>query len=295
MPLMIPPYRSPRRSEGRVQPEAELGREGLARVRGADRVDDVRDADRLAQHVDAPRVADRVGEVQLPRLRPGRPPVVREVVARQDGRRPRRAGPRALQRERQERRACLPIVPVHDVDRGALDADGLERGAPEQRESRRVVGVVEPTGHVIALAVEGGGVLDQPQAVAVGLPGPDRHGLRGGAADADLETQRLQGSWRFEAAVPGQVDVHVMTRTRRRGRPQRAAQGVDDVREPAGLGEGLAFGADHHDAHRSGHGRSAMTPCGVPAARCPIALPRPASVALGVARSGHDPSPRPIV
>ena len=44
--------------------------------------------------------------------------------------------------------------------------------------------------------------------------------------------------------VAGQVDVDRVA-----GPAQGAGESVDDIREPAGLGERLALGADHGDAH----------------------------------------------
>ena len=143
---------------------------------------------------------------------------------------------------------------VHHVHRPGLGPDGLKGGTPEQRETRRVVGVVAAGVAVVALARKGPVVLHEPQPVARRRRRPDchRHPSRclGTGAAAGVRARRyhhvqwLQFGRRGQAAVARQIDVHLVTEL-----PERARQRVHDIRQTTRLGEWLTLRSHHGDTH----------------------------------------------
>ncbi len=78
--------------------------------------------------------------------------------------------------ERQERRPGLPVVPVEDVDRLAVERDARQRGSRQERESGGVVRVVGAPVDVVVGAVEAVGVVHEAEPIAIRLPIDEVHG-----------------------------------------------------------------------------------------------------------------------
>ena len=142
-------------------------------------------------------------------------------------------------------RRALPVVGVNDVDRSTLGAHCLQGGASEQREAPAIIRIVGPTLAVVAGPVEALRTLDEPQAIPVRLRGDDRDlDLAEWRGHVQVEPFRLTRG--VDAAVARQVDVDLVSSL-----TESARQRVDDVRQPARLGKGLAFGGDHGDSHEA--------------------------------------------
>ena len=119
-------------------------------------------------------------------------------------------------------------------------------------------------------------MLDESQAIAVRVAAPERHRLVARpvtprAADRHAQFEGAQAGGRYEAAVPGQVDVDLVAEPGRRWRAQGSRQRVDHVGQAAGLGPGLALGSDHRDAHRDREWYVVRTPLPAAPARSDVA------------------------
>jgi hypothetical protein len=181
--------------------------------------------------------------------------VVGEVVDRQDDRRPtdhRVVGVPAVAEQRD--RAGVPVVDVDQVDRPlaprGVGPERLERGPAEQPEPPGVVGEVAAARRTVeAVAVEGGRVVDEPEAVAVRRDVDDRDVDRAGERDAGRGHGRSSSRplpRNRHGAVAREEDVDKPVG---RARDVRAPGRARRPRRPgAGLRPRLALGRDERDA-----------------------------------------------
>ena len=192
---------------------------------------------------------------QLAERRQRRPAVIGQVVQRQDHGRPAEDGVvlvPAIAEDR--RRARMPVVDMDDVDRSiALGPQRLEGRPAEEPEAPGVVAEVAAAGRAVeAVAVEGRGMVDESQSIAVCLDVDDVEldraveGMR-----VRYPERRTRAGGRRECHGPVAREEHVDHAIGRSGHPgEGACQRVDDIAEAAGLRPGLAFRGDERNAHR---------------------------------------------
>jgi hypothetical protein len=230
-----------------VEPEASAGRPELAGLSGAHRGDEIGEHQPALQEVHLPVPLELMPVVDLPR----QPDVghrlrrevalVPRVVHRQHGRGRRRealAGERGAEIDRDERR--MPVVRVQQHRPRHEPGQGRERSQGEERESPRIVGIVDRVLAVDAGPVEILEVLEEedlrPRARARRAEDPR---LLGAAAYRHQErrTDRLEvGLDVAHAAVEGENRGHVEP-----GRPLVLCQPADGLGETAGAGIGRIF------------------------------------------------------
>ena len=276
------------RPEHGLEAHPEGRRQGLGREAGADGVGQLRPLDPLAQQVDPVRV-ERDGSVarddpELVQSISRDPAVVGKVVKGQDDRRRRDVRVVGVLRVAEDRgRRGVPVVEVDDIRRPALGPKGLEGRPAQETEAPRVVWKV-----VEAVAIEGLRRIDEAEAVAIRWQVDDRH--LGYAADGvrirDRDPPTATGAGRHgDAPVARQEYVDRRLDLRRRDLSECPSEGVDDVRETAGLGPRLALGGDERDTQ--GH-RAMVRRC--PGPGRPPGLLRPAAVAPDIMPTHMEPS-----
>ena len=169
------------------------------------------------------------GEIE-PRQPVGREqPLVGEVVNGEHARRRRRArdAPRTASAGRPAR-ARLPVVRVHDDGRTPRRAGKLERGADQQREPPRVVGIVGVVGAVQRLAIEQVRAVDEHRAGAA-LRAAPRRIRRLACTPPTRHRKALDELARGHAAVSWHDQGHSPAEARQRRR-QRAERRRPDRR-----------------------------------------------------------------
>ena len=263
------------RPQRRVEPEPQLRPQRLAGVARADGVHQLRALDPRPEQVDPDRVggdhAVARGEAQVAQRLARRPAVVGEVVDRQarspPDRSPDRRRTSASRNSATGRRASRGGGAGRPAARRARRPPGAPRARPGRaartatrcRRSRRRGRPVE------AVAVEGGRVVDEPQAVAVRgdvddrdvdragraragrgrgpsssrplLPEPARSGSAGG------RRRRARRSRRGPAAAPGRA-----RRPRRRGRRSSPTARIRPRRTRRGAVRASTHGSDRRAA-----------------------------------------------
>jgi hypothetical protein len=127
-------------------------------------------------------------------------------------------------------------VSIDDVGRSSLHAHRLERRAAQQREPKSVVGIVASVGDVIVRPIEAGLMLDQAQPIAPAGRAPYRYRHAPAVSGRYEHVEFLGWLGSRDAAVKGQVDVHLVAEL-----TQCARQRVDDVGQAAGLGKRLTL------------------------------------------------------
>lgn len=205
----------PQPGEHRVQPHAEGRLEDLVRVPGADGVDQLGPFDSLAQQEYSvgpgrQRLRQLVREEHAGGRLAVQPALVGQVVDgdHDGGPRDERVGLVGAVAQHHGRRG-LPVVQVQDVDRPLVVQQSLDRGAAEQAEPPAVVDVVGRAIAVVALAVEGGRMIDEPDAIAAVFELDQVHVRDAVTGQGIGHGQRPgRGSGRDgHAAVPRQEDV----------------------------------------------------------------------------------------